>query len=167
MDISLIDYGQDCRILWDTVADWFLTDLYRELETKKINITLTMRPLESIKYLGQQLYNGQKRLYSWNRYTKRVIYPDFDTESTYDQKYEWKMEVWPDILASMSEISYDIGEYIKNDYDESVASDYLSLTGSVDTGVIYGIIYKTIEDPDNETTSDSGSVSDIEYEPDY
>jgi hypothetical protein len=151
---------------WEIVAEWYLNDLFDLLDKKDIHIMLTMSPNKAIDYLGRNFYKGHKRLYSLDRVRTRVIYSDFDTESDEYQVMEWKSEVWHDILECMSEVSYDLHECLKYEYDQGFANDFLSMVGNVDARTIYGILYKRIEDPDIDTNSENGSLTDGDYEPD-
>lgn len=166
-DPFLYYINHDVKKAWHIVAKWYLDDLYKLLEKNGIDIVLTMSPNEAITHLGNTFYTGYRRLYNINRFKIQQNIPDFDTESTDTQRKIWKQEVWPDIISCMIEVSYNLVEYLKYNYNSSFASDFLSLSGSVDLRTIYGMIYKNNDQPDNSSIESTEEYSDVEYDSEH
>jgi hypothetical protein len=165
--MNMISY--DPKKAWEMVAEWYLDDLYRLLHEKNIEVVLALSPEEAITHLGKYMYKGQRHLYAWNRYHTTIEYPDLDTESTDIEIREWRENVWSEIIPCMIEVSHSIGETLKYKYDTSFANDFLSLSGSVDNRVIYGMFIKNSRDQEEDSSSYTGTIgggSDSEYEPD-
>lgn len=141
----------DPQFAWYMVAEWYLTDLFASFEEQNISIVLTMPPENAISHLARYFYIVQYR---------EINYPEFDRDSTETQMRDWRQKVWPKIVDCMDSVSYRLGEEIKNRYDTQFANEFKSLVGKVDIEVIYGIIYKNI----NEAEESTESEGDSEYE---
>ena len=166
-DPLLYYIDHDIKKAWHIVAEWYLDDLYTLLENNSIEIMLTMSPYEAITHLGNTFYTGYRRLYSINRYKTQQKIPDFDTESSDKQRNVWNCEVWPNIISCMIEVSHNLANDLKYQYDSTFANDFLSLSGSVDLRTIHGMIYKNNDVSDSSSIGSNEEHSDADYDSEH
>lgn len=157
----------DIKKAWYIVAEWYLDDLYTLLKENDIEIMLTMSPYEAIVHLGDNLYTGYRRLYCINRDKIKQNIQDFDNESTNAQRDIWNCEVWPDIISCMIEVSHNLTNDLKHQYDSTFANDFLSLCGSIDLRTIHGMIYKNNDVLDSSSIRSNEEHSDAEYDSEH